>query len=67
MADNAPMAKESGTSAHRVIAFSDGVVAIALTLLILPLTDIETGPGTSLGQVVVENQTALLAFVLSLP
>ena len=37
MADDAPVAKELGTSAHRLVAFSNGVVAIAITLLILPL------------------------------
>ena len=49
MADNAPLAKEP--SVDRVIAFSDGVVAIAITLLILPLTDIEARAGATLGQV----------------
>jgi len=63
MADNAPLAKEP--SVDRVIAFSDGVVAIAITLLILPLTDIEARPGASLGQIIGENQPALFAFGLS--
>jgi Endosomal/lysosomal potassium channel TMEM175 len=35
------MASEREASVDRVIAFSDGVVAIAITLLILPLTEIE--------------------------
>ncbi len=59
MADDAPGAKEREPSVDRVIAFSDGVVAIAITLLVLPLTDIEAGPGASLGQVIGENQPAL--------
>lgn len=33
MADDAPWAKEREPSVDRVIAFSDGVVAIAITLL----------------------------------
>ena len=37
MADDAAVAKTRETSAHRLIAFSDGVAAIAITLLILPL------------------------------
>ena len=63
MAEIAPLAKEP--SVDRVIAFSDGVVAIAITLLILPLTDIEARPGATVGQVIGENQPALLAFGLS--
>jgi hypothetical protein len=47
MADDAPVAKEREPSVDRVIAFSDGVVAIAITLLVLPLTDIEARPGAS--------------------
>ena len=65
MADDAPAAEGRETSAHRLIAFSDGVAAIAITLLILPLTEITVGSDTSLGQVVVENGNALLAFALS--
>jgi hypothetical protein len=49
----------------RVIAFSDGVVAIALTLLILPLTKIERGEGATLRNVAVDNSGALFAFALS--
>lgn len=59
------MASERGAGVDRVIAFSDGVMAIAITLLILPLTEIEAGPDSSLSTVVVENQNALLAFALS--
>jgi uncharacterized membrane protein len=65
MADDAAVAKTRETSAHRLIAFSDGVAAIAITLLILPLTEITVGRDTSLGQVIVENGNALLAFALS--
>jgi uncharacterized membrane protein len=59
------MAQEREAGLDRVIAFSDGVVAIAITLLILPLTEIHAGPNSSLGQVLVENQPALMAFALS--
>lgn len=45
--------------------FSDGVVAIAITLLILPLTEIEPGEGQNLINVVVQNGGALFAFALS--
>jgi uncharacterized membrane protein len=45
--------------------FSDGVVAIAITLLILPLTEIEPAEGSNLVDVVVQNQGALLAFAIS--
>jgi len=65
MADSAAVPKTSEAGVHRLIAFSDGVVAIAITLLILPLTEIEAGPDTSLGQMVVENGSALFAFALS--
>jgi len=59
------MASEREAGVDRVLAFSDGVVAIAITLLILPLTEIEAGPDVSLGEVVVEHRTALFAFALS--
>jgi uncharacterized membrane protein len=41
------------------------VVAIALTLLILPVTEIEPAEGATLGNVAVDNFGALLAFALS--
>jgi hypothetical protein len=50
---------------HRIIAFSDGVVAIAITLLILPLTEIDRPTSATLTEVVVDNWTALFAFALS--
>ena len=49
----------------RIIAFSDGVVAIAITLLILPLTDIEPAEDASLADVAADNAGALLGFALS--
>ena len=59
------MAREREASVDRIIAFSDGVVAIAITLLILPLTEIHPAEGATLVDVVVENSAALGAFALS--
>ena len=59
------MAHEREASVDRIIAFSDGVVAIAITLLILPLTEIHPAEGETLADVVVDNRAALGAFALS--
>jgi uncharacterized membrane protein len=59
------MAHERAASVERIIAFSDGVVAIAITLLILPLTEIHAAEDTTLADIVVENSAALGAFALS--
>jgi uncharacterized membrane protein len=59
------MASEREASVDRVIAFSDGVVAIAITLLILPLTEIEPAEGATLANVAIDNSGALFAFALS--
>ena len=59
------MANEPGAGVDRIIAFSDGVVAIAITLLVLPLTEIDRAAGSNLGDVVSENSAALFAFALS--
>lgn len=49
----------------RFIAFSDGVVAIAITLLILPLTEIERAEGATIVTVAADDAGALHAFVVS--
>jgi uncharacterized membrane protein len=59
------MASEREASVDRVIAFSDGVVAIAVALLILPLTAIEPAEGATLANVAIDNSGALFAFALS--
>src|SRR5512132_446152 len=59
------MANEREAGVDRIIAFSDGVVAIAITLLVLPLTEINRSADATLATVVVDNQAALFAFALS--
>jgi uncharacterized membrane protein len=59
------MASEREASVDRVISFSDGVVAIAITLLILPLTEIERPEGANLINVALDNEPALFSFALS--
>ena len=51
---------------RRLVAFSDAVVAIAITLLILPLVDVAGTIGSeSIGTFLGDNRTKLLAFLLS--
>ena len=53
-------------SVSRLVNFTDAVVGIAATLLVLPLLDIdEPGPGSSIWHVMRERQGTILAFVLS--
>jgi uncharacterized membrane protein len=59
------MAHEPEASVERIILFSDGVLAIAITLLILPLTEIHPAEHATLADIVVENSAELAAFALS--
>jgi TMEM175 potassium channel family protein len=59
------MAHEREPSVERIVAFSDGVLAIAITLLILPLTEVHPAEDATLADIVVENSAALGAFALS--
>ena len=59
------MAHEGEANVERFILFSDGVVAIAITLLILPLTEIHPAEHATLADIVVENSAELGAFALS--
>ena len=50
---------------ERLISFSDGVVAIAITLLVLPLTELEPDPGQSSWDFLRSHTGELLAFAIS--
>jgi uncharacterized membrane protein len=59
------MADEREASVERIILFSDGVLAIAITLLILPLTEIHPTEHATLADIVAEHSAELGAFALS--
>ena len=53
-------------SFDRMINFTDAVVAIAITLQLLPLMDIKgPGDGASMWSVLLDNSSQLFAFLLS--
>ena len=59
-------AMPSNAGFRRLVAFSDAVVAIAITLLILPLVDAAGTIGSeSIGTFLGDNRSKLLAFLLS--
>ena len=51
----------------RIVNFSDATVAIAMTLLVLPLVDLgkDTGENKTLWELLADNNYAIFAFVLS--
>lgn len=55
----------SERSVDRLVSFSDGVVAVAITLLALPLVDLLPEPGQSAWDVVAGNTGPLVAFVFT--
>ncbi|MBW4041862.1 MAG: DUF1211 domain-containing protein [Acidobacteria bacterium] len=60
------MEEDGGRSAERLVTFTDAVVAIAVTLLALPLADIARGwDGDSLGALVQDAAPPLLGFAIS--
>lgn len=56
----------SAESVSRLLNFTDAIVAIAVTLMVLPLVDIESpGPGETVWEVLGQNWGQILAFFLS--
>lgn len=55
-----------GRSFERLVNFSDGVVAVAVTVLVLPIVDIAApGPGQNMWDVIRDNMPQLIAFVVT--
>jgi uncharacterized membrane protein len=50
---------------ERIIAFSDAVVAIAITVLLLPLAELQIPDGAGLGELIQENRLLLGGLTLS--
>jgi uncharacterized membrane protein len=55
----------STRAVERLINFSDAVVAVAVTLLALPLVDIRPAAGESVGQAIGENIGSIIAFLFT--
>jgi uncharacterized membrane protein len=48
----------------RIACFSDGVFAIAITLLIVPLLELSLGPGRSLADALLDSRREVASFAL---
>lgn len=59
-------APHSGLAFDRFVTFTDGIVAIAITLQVLPLINIEgPKPGETIWSVLLDNSGQILAFLIS--
>ena len=56
---------ERSRSVDRLIGFSDGVVAVAITLLALPLVDLRPQPGESVWTMISSDIGPMVAFVFT--
>lgn len=66
MAANGRVWQPESETVSRLLNFSDAIVAIAVTLLVLPLIDIEPpGAGETVWQVIADNAGQFYAFFLS--
>lgn len=66
MATSGQVWRPESETVSRLLNFSDAIVAIAVTLLVLPLIDIEPpGDGETIWQVIAANSGQFLAFFLS--
>jgi uncharacterized membrane protein len=66
VAQNPSTWQPGSETVSRLLNFSDAIVAIAVTLLVLPLIDIEPpGEGETIWQVIAENSGQFTAFFLS--
>ena len=66
MSQNTSSWQPGSETVSRLLNFSDAIVAIAVTLLVLPLIDIEPpGEGETIWQVIAENSGQFTAFFLS--
>ena len=60
-----PGEPESGMSTNRLESFSDGVFAVAITLLVLGIDVPDVGPNGSLGHALAANWPQYAAYVVS--